>query len=269
LSFSFNNLPVQVMELIDTHAHIYQDDFDTDLDELVTRAKNARVNKVVLPNVDVPSIQQMILRVNQYPEFFKLAVGLHPCYVKENFLEDLEILYRAAKGLPIVAIGEIGLDYHWDLTFINNQMTALMTQLDWAYHLQLPVILHCRESVSDVIHAVSPFAMKGVGGIFHCFSGTLEEAKSIIEMGFYIGVGGTFTYKKSELPTILRQIGLERVVLETDSPYLSPVPHRGKRNEPSYIPLVANKIAETLDISVDEVAEITSKNAQSVFRGSL
>lgn len=256
------------MELIDTHAHIYQDEFNPDLNEMLFRATTAGISKIILPNVDLDSLEQMKFRTNQHPEIFKMTVGLHPCYVKENYLSQLEILEKAAKEMPIVAIGEIGLDYHWDLTFKNEQKICLETQLNWAKEMDLPVILHCRESMQDVIEIVRPYARAGVSGIFHCFSGTLEEAKEVIEMGFYLGIGGTFTYKKSELPMILKDIGLERIVLETDSPYLPPIPHRGKRNEPSYVSLVSEKIANELDISLEEVAKITSENARKVFKNA-
>jgi TatD DNase family protein len=257
------------MQLIDTHAHIYQEEFDHDIDELIKRSQNVGIGQIVLPNVDASSLIGLESRQAKYSEIFKIAVGLHPCYVKENYKEELDIIKMAAERLPIVAIGEIGLDYHWDLTFKQQQLEALETQLAWALEKQLPVILHCRESMQDIIQAVRPFALKGLTGIFHCFSGTLEEAKTTIDLGFYIGVGGTFTYKKSEMPQILRHIGLERIVLETDSPYLSPIPHRGKRNEPAFMALVAQKVAGELSIPLEKVAEITTRNAKIVFKYAL
>jgi len=256
------------MELIDTHAHIYQSDFSVDLDEIILRAKSIGTSTIILPNVDVPSVDEMKIRTAQFPQTFKMSIGLHPCYVKEDFREQLSELKRFANELPIIAIGEIGLDYHWDLTFKDQQITSLNTQLEWAETMELPVILHCRESMGDVISCVKPFASKGVSGIFHCFSGTLEEAKEVIDMGFYIGIGGTFTYKKSELPQIIREIGIEKVVLETDSPYLPPIPHRGKRNEPSFVAIVAEKIALEIGIPIEKVAEITTRNARAVFKNA-
>ncbi|MBY0424323.1 MAG: TatD family hydrolase [Cytophagales bacterium] len=257
------------MKFIDTHAHIYQDDFDPDLMDLVDRTLEAGIYKVVLPNVDIESLAPMKNRNEQYPELFKMAVGLHPCYVKEDYENQLKQLWEAANQWPIAAIGEIGLDYHWDLTFKKEQHQALEIQLDWAKKLNKPVLLHCRESMSDVIQLVKPFASQGVSGIFHCFSGTLEEAEEIIDMGFYLGIGGTLTYKKSELPRILQKVGIKRVVLETDSPYLSPVPNRGKRNEPAWVALVASKLAEIMDLSLEEISSITTQNANEVFQNTL
>lgn len=255
------------MYLIDTHCHLYLEEFAADLSSTIERAKQNGVEKIFLPAIDSKTHSQLITLSQSVQQVQLLAMmGLHPCSVKQNFEEELLLVEQHLKtGNTFYAIGEIGLDYHWDLSYQPQQIIAFEKQLALAIRHQLPVVIHSRKSTQDCIEIVRQFKGK-VTGIFHCFGGTLAEAEQIIELGFYLGIGGVLTYKNSGLKEVVAQIGLSKLVLETDAPYLSPVPHRGKRNEPSYIKLVAETLAQTLQISEQEVAETTSKNAVQVFK---
>ncbi len=253
------------MYFIDTHAHLYSEEFCEDETQMLQRAFQANVQKIIMPNVDTNSLAKMVEITEQYPGKCFAMFGLHPCYVKEDFETQLASIYETMKKHKPVAIGEIGLDFHWDDTFKIQQIQALTTQLQWALDLNLPVAIHTRKSWRDTIATIKPFAEKGLKGVFHCFGGSIDEANEVTAMGMMLGIGGVATYKKSGLSEVLPYINIKHIVLETDCPYLAPVPHRGKRNEPAFIPLVANKLAEMYGTSVEKIAKITSENAELLF----
>jgi TatD DNase family protein len=208
----------------------------------------------------------MIQLEETYPDECFAMMGLHPCYVKENVEEELAVVQQWLTKRKFVAIGEIGLDFYWDTTFTQQQYKAFEMQMQWALDVQLPIVIHTRNAMTETIETVTPFAKKGLKGIFHCFGENYETAKQIIDLGFLLGIGGVVTYKKSGLADTLKEIPLEHIVLETDAPYLTPVPFRGKRNESSYLKLIAEKVAEIKNVSVEEVTAITSKNANRLFK---
>ncbi len=254
------------MKLIDTHAHLFSEEFDRDRTEVVERAIAAGVTKMFLPNIDSSSIASLLKLEEQFPENCFAMMGLHPGSVNEKYGDELSIVEHWLAKRRFCAIGEIGMDYYWDKTFVPQQKDAFEKQLDLAKKYALPAIIHQRECFDDLFEIVRSKNDKNLRGIFHCFTGTLEQANKIIGLGgFKLGIGGVITYKKSELPETLKHIELNHIVLETDSPYLPPAPHRGKRNESSYIALVVQKIAEVKGISVEEVAAITTKNSEEVF----
>ncbi len=253
--------------LIDTHCHLYLEDFKADLAEVIQRATDSGVQKIFLPAIDKETHEQLNALTQLSTGKLQLLpmMGVHPCSVKENFEEELKTAEHLLNNGKYFAVGEIGLDYYWDLSFKEQQIYAFEKQLQWSVERQLPVAIHSRHSTADCIHSVSTFN-GSIKGIFHCFSGTAEEAKQVIDLGMYLGIGGVVTYKNTNLRDILKEVGLCNVVLETDSPYLTPVPHRGKRNEPAYVKLVCEAIAIALEKTVEEVAEITSQNALRVFQ---
>ena len=254
------------MNLTDTHTHLFAEEFDNDRAEMIQRAISSGVKKMFLPNIDAGSIASMFKLEEQFPQNCFGMMGLHPCSVNEQYGEELTIVEHWLGKRKFIAVGEIGLDYHWDKTFIPQQKDAFSKQIDGAKKYNLPIVIHQRDCFEDCFEIVKSKNDKTLKGIFHCFSGTLEEANKIISLGnFKLGIGGVITYKKSELPEVLKQIDLKHIVLETDSPYLAPVPHRGKRNESSYLTIIANKIAEAKEISVEEVARITTQNAEIFF----
>lgn len=253
--------------LIDTHCHLYGEDFDRDIAEVVQRSVAAGVGKILLPAIDTEShdrLHKLLERSSADCELLPM-MGLHPCSVKENAEEELNVIEQYLNsGRKYYAIGEIGLDFYWDLTFKQKQIEAFEKQLQWSVERKLPVAIHSRESTKDCIDIVRKFS--SATGVFHCFSGTLEEAKEVISLGFYLGIGGVVTYKKTNLREILAQVGLSRVVLETDSPYLPPVPYRGKRNEPAYVKLVCDVVADALGMHPEAVAQTTTQNALNLFQ---
>lgn len=252
--------------MIDTHSHIYSEEFDADGDEVIQRAKEAGVTKIVLPNVDAQSLPRMLELEAQYPDYCYAAVGLHPESVKENFQIELDIIREELERRKYLAVGEIGIDLYWDKTYQTEQIRAFQTQVEWAIEFNLPVIIHVRNSHNETIQALKPYSGKGLKGIFHCFGGTPEEAAEIFSLGdFKLGIGGVVTFKNSGLAATLIHIPLEKLVLETDSPYLTPVPFRGKRNESSYLRYVAARLSEIYAVPQDEVNRITTESANSVF----
>jgi len=253
------------MELIDTHAHLYEEQFKDDIGSVVQRAQDAGVAKALMPNVDSASISGLHHVAEKFQGICLPMMGLHPCYVKENFREELKIMEEKLRTGKYVAVGETGLDYYWDLTFKEQQKASFCQQVEWAKELQLPIVIHSRNSFDDLVEILKPLKNGSLRGVFHCFTGTLEDAKKVIDLGFYMGIGGVVTYKNSGLDKVVEKIDLKHLVLETDSPYLPPVPHRGKRNETSYVKLVAEKIAQVKNISLEEVAAITSSNAYALF----
>ncbi|MDN5202921.1 TatD family hydrolase [Fulvivirgaceae bacterium BMA10] len=253
------------MKYVDTHAHIYLKDFKKDLDDIIDKSVAAGVDEIYMPNIDHTSIDDMLEVEARYPKRCFAMMGLHPCSVKRNFEKELYLVEEWLAKRDFLAVGEIGIDLYWDKTFQGAQEEAFKIQIAFAKKHQLPIVIHCRESFDVTISLVEDLYEKGLTGVFHCFGGSVEDAKRVIALGFYIGIGGVATFKNGGLDKVLPEINLDHVILETDSPYLAPVPHRGKRNEPSYVPLVARRIAELKNIDVDEVAEKTTLNAEKLF----
>ena len=253
------------MIFIDTHCHLYLSEFKTDLDKVIENANNAGVEKFYMPAIDSTVINELLATENNYPGKCFAMMGLHPCSVKENYKDELAIAENWLAKRAFVAIGEIGLDFYWDTTFVKQQYEAFETQMQWALNKNMPIVIHTRNAMQQTIDFVKPFAAKGLRGIFHCFGDSYESAKQIIDMNFLLGIGGVLTYKKSGLDEVIKQIDLKHIVLETDAPYLTPVPFRGKRNESSYIKIIAEKLAAVKNISLDEVAAVTTANAEKIF----
>lgn len=252
------------MTFVDTHTHLYDSRLAND-PEQVKRALAAGVNLLYMPNCNSETIAGMLQIANSFPEHCLPMMGLHPCYVKEDYRTELDVVAQWLKKRKFHAVGEIGLDYYWDTTWKEQQKEVFEVQIDLALHYQLPIVIHSRESTRDCIDIVKSKQNGKLKGVFHCFSGTAEEAREITDVGFYLGIGGVVTYSKGSLPEIVRETSLSHIVLETDAPYLAPVPHRGKRNESSYIPVIANRIAELKGLSLAEVAETTTANAANLF----
>jgi TatD DNase family protein len=252
--------------LIDTHAHLYATEFDADRDAVIKRAILQGIDKIYLPNVDLDSIDAMHKLEARYPENCFAMMGLHPCSVGADYKSVLSIIENKLNERNYVAVGEIGLDYYWSKEFVKEQQDAFRIQCKWAIEKNIPIIIHARESIDDLIQIVSEFKQNSdLKGIFHCFGGTIEQARKIMELEFLMGIGGVLTYKKSGLDEVVKNIPLEYLVLETDAPYLTPVPHRGKRNESSYLIHIANRLAEIKEISLEELGRITSENARKIF----
>lgn len=256
------------MILIDTHCHLYLPEFDSDRHDMLNRAIDKGVERFYLPAIDSSVIDSMMqMETTWHGRCFPM-MGLHPCSVQANYKDELAIVEDWLSKRKFVAIGEIGLDFYWDKTFVTQQYEAFRLQMEWALKYDLPIVIHSRNATQECIDAVKPYAAKGLRGIFHCFGDNLQSANEIIAMGFYLGIGGVITYKKSGLADVIKDISLDHIVLETDAPYLTPVPFRGKRNESSYITYVAEAIAEAKNIPVELVAEITTKNALDIFENS-
>lgn len=253
------------MILIDTHTHLYTEEFDNDRAVVVQRAIDSGVEKLLLPNIDIESIEPMHLLCNQFPNNCFPMMGLHPTSVDANYKENLDIIKAQFKDNKYIAIGEIGIDLYWDKTFADVQRLALLEQFQWAVDYHLPVVIHSRDSFQEIIDVIKEFNNPKLYGVFHCFTGTQEIALEVINMGFKLGIGGVLTFKNSGLAKEIKNIDLKHIILETDSPYLSPVPYRGKRNESSYVKLVAQKLAEVKQISIEEIANITTQNAKNLF----
>jgi len=251
---------------IDTHTHLFSDSFDEDRDEIVQRAINAGVEKLLLPNIDSTSIDSMHVLAAKYPNNCYSMMGLHPGYIKEDWKEQLAVIEKHLFSNKYVAVGEIGMDLYWDKTFVKEQADAFIQQVKWAKELKLPIVIHARDAFQEIFDIVDELNDENLNGIFHCFTGTIEQAKHILTYGnFKLGIGGVLTYKKAELDKVIQQISIEHLVLETDSPYLPPTPHRGKRNESSYLLHIAEKLADVYSISLKEVEEITTQNALEIF----
>lgn len=252
------------MTLTDTHAHIYLEAFNDDLDQVVLEADQKQVRKIYIPNIDASSIDAMHAVEAKFSNCFSM-MGLHPCSVKENYREELLIVKDWLIQRPYAAVGEIGIDLYWDKTFVREQEEAFRQQIEWAIDYHYPVVIHSRDSLDLTIEIVKDYRQHDFTGIFHCFTGTIAQAKDITDMGFYVGIGGVLTYKNSGLDSVVKHISPEYIVLETDSPYLSPVPYRGKRNQPAYIWDIAQKLAQVLDLSIEEVGDLTTANAKKIF----
>lgn len=253
------------LQLVDTHCHLYSEEFGGEFGPILARAKEAGVREIFMPNIDVSSMDAMLELEKDHPGICVPMMGLHPCYVKEDVEQQLEVVRDWLNVRKFAAVGEIGLDFYWDLTYREQQFHAFRRQLAWAMEKDLPVAIHSRESLRECIDEVKAVGNGRIRGIFHCFGGNPDEAREVMELGMYLGIGGVVTFKKSGLAETIAEVGLSRVVLETDAPYLAPVPFRGKRNEPSYIRYVAEKIAEALQLPVEEVAAVTTRNANEIF----
>lgn len=253
------------MVLIDTHAHLYAEEFAADIAGVIERAEAEGVKKFYLPAIDSTATGAMLGLEARFPGKCIAMMGLHPCYVKGNFKDELKQVGEWLAKRKFAAVGEIGLDMYWDKTYVKEQEEAFCIQTEWALAYSLPIVIHTRNAMKETIRIVKQYAPKGARGIFHCFGGTADEALEIAAMGFYLGIGGVVTYPKSGLAETLKQIGLQHLVLETDAPYLTPVPFRGKRNESSYLKYVVQKIAEAKNISIEEVAAVTTANAEKIF----
>lgn len=251
--------------LADSHAHIYSEQFDADRADVIERSLAVGISKIYMPNVDHESIDQMLEVAFRYPDLCVPMMGLHPCSVGKDFQRDLyEVEGYLSKG-GFCAVGEIGTDLYWDKTFFEQQKEAFRIQCELAVKHQLPIVVHCRESIDETIEMVREFDSRGLIGVFHCFTGSVAQAKEITSLGFKLGIGGVATFKNGGLGSVIAELPLDSFVLETDSPYLAPVPHRGKRNEPAFINLVAQKIALELKREFSEVAEITTRNTLALF----
>ncbi len=254
------------MGIIDTHSHLYSDDFDEDREIVIQRAKQAGVDKIVLPNIDENTLLGMLDMEKKYPSYCYAAIGLHPEGVKENYQEALKFVKRELEMRKYIAIGEIGIDLYWDKTYKDEQIKAFSQQVKWALEYNLPIIIHTRESFEEVMSVLDDFRGKGLKGVFHSFTGTIEQALQIIDFqGFKIGINGIVTFKNSGLDKTVEKIPIEHIIMETDSPYLTPTPYRGKRNESSYVALVRDKLSEIYHLSKEEVDIITTQSAEELF----
>lgn len=253
--------------MIDTHTHLYLGEFKEDLADVVSRAEKQGISKFYLPNIDSSSVADLLEVEAQYPGKCIAMMGLHPCSVNEHYNQELKIVEEWLRKRTFAAVGEIGLDYYWDKTFLAEQKDAFQQQINWAKELNLPIVIHSRDSMQDCIDLVRAHQNGKLKGIFHCFGGTADEARQIIDLGFLMGIGGVVTYKKSGLTDVLQTISINHLVLETDAPYLTPVPFRGKRNEPAYLTYVVEKMCEAMQLSTEEIIRATTKNAQNLFGG--
>lgn len=250
---------------VDSHSHIYSADFSLDRDDVITRALDAGVERIVLPNIDSSSIKPLLDLTDTLPGLFFPLVGLHPTSVKEDFRKELQILEYWLGKRKFYGIGEIGIDLYWEKAFLEEQTEAFTTQVEWAKSRNFPVVIHVRESFNEVMEQLRKVYVPELRGVFHSFTGTMEEAEQIIELGFKIGINGIVTFKNSGLSEVVQNIDPRHILMETDSPWLAPVPHRGKRNECSYIVKVAEKLAEIHNTSVQNIATITTANAKELF----
>lgn len=252
--------------VVDTHSHLFVEEFDADRHEVMLRAREAGVKHIFMPNIDLASVEPMLQVCAEYPDFCSPMLGLHPTEVKADYREDLAQLKALLDQHPFVAIGEVGLDLYWDKTYKNQQIAALEEQIGWALERNLPLVIHSREAFEELYALFSHYKDTPIRGIFHSFTGTADEAQALLEFpGFMLGINGVVTFKKSTLPEVLREVPLSRVVVETDSPYLAPTPYRGKRNESSYVVRVVEKLAEIYGLCPEAVAEQTTSNANAVF----
>ena len=256
------------MQLIDTHAHVYANAFQDDLEAIIQNSLDNNVHKIYMPNIDMATLPTMLAIAQQYPKMCFPMIGIHPCDIKQDYKEQLYQMERWLTKQPFVAVGEIGIDLYHDTTYQAAQKKAFITQIGWAKTHSLPIVIHCRNAFKEVLEVLEQHQDGKLRGILHCFSGTLSEAKKLIELGFYLGIGGIVTMKNSGLDRVVEDIDLKHIVLETDSPYLAPHPYRGKRNEPGYLLYIAEKIATIKNVPLAAVAKITTANAEKVFHGN-
>jgi TatD DNase family protein len=254
------------MQIIDTHTHLYLKQFNEDIDQVIKRAINNGVNKFIFPAIDSSYSKQMHDLQNKYSKNIYLMSGLHPVSVKENYKDELALVVKSLEDHNYIAIGEIGIDLYWDKTFLKQQQDAFEFQIRLAISNDLPIVIHCREGFDEIFEILDAEKCEKLRGIFHCFTGTLGQAKRAINLGFKLGIGGVVTFKNGGIDKFINQISINNIVLETDSPYLSPVPFRGKRNESSYIKYVLSKLSELYGISEEELAKLTTENSKKIFR---
>lgn len=254
------------MEFIDTHAHLYAEEFKDDQQEILDKAKKEGVNKIILPAIDSESHEQLIEMSEKHSNMLYPLMGLHPTSVKGDYKRELTLVEDyLSQGSLFHGIGEIGIDLYWDKSHYKEQIDAFKIQVKWAIDLKWPIVIHTRDSFDEVYKAIEPLVTDDLTGIFHCFGGSEEQAKQIVDMGFMLGIGGVVTFKNTNLRDVLQKIDINHIVLETDSPYLAPVPFRGKRNESSYIRVIADKLSEVYQKPIEQIARITTENAQRVF----
>jgi TatD DNase family protein len=254
------------VKIIDTHTHLYLDQFKEDIDDVIANAKQNGVKKFIFPAIDSSHFERMHNLKKKYPNDIFLMSGLHPTDVKENYKDELDFVENSLKTFDYVAIGEIGIDLYWDKTFLKQQQEAFRFQIRLAVKNNLPIVIHCREAFDEIFEILDKENCDKLRGVFHCFTGNIDQAKRAIDLGFVLGIGGVVTFKNGGIDKFLHKIDLKNIVLETDSPYLAPAPFRGKRNESSYLIYILEKLSEIYGISKEKIAEITSKNAEKVFR---
>lgn len=253
------------MILTDTHSHLYLKEFENDLDKVIDNAIEQGVKYIFLPNIDSKSIDDLIEVYNRYPETCFPMMGLHPTSVKSDYEKELEIIEKELFKNDYCAVGEIGVDLYWDKTFKKEQEDVFRRQVIMAKKMDLPIVIHSRNSIDNIINILSEMNIPGLKGVFHCFPGNILHAEKVINLGFKLGIGGVVTFKNSGLQKVVVSVDLKHILLETDAPYLAPVPYRGKRNESAYIRIIAEKIAELKNISIEEVGEVTTRNALGLF----
>lgn len=253
--------------MIDTHSHIYGPEFADDLEEVITRAQTVGVEKIFLPNINVGTLQPMLSLCRRFPGYLYPMLGLHPTDLTPDYERELEILEKELQpGHPYIAIGEVGLDYYWSREYYNEQQIAFRRQIEWALEFRLPLMIHTRSAHQELVSVLDDYRHSGLTGVFHCFGGSAEEARELLAFeGFVLGVGGVVTYKKSVLPEVLQQIPLDRIVLETDAPYLAPVPYRGTRNESAYVSETLRALTNIYNVSKEDLETITDKTVKRIF----
>jgi TatD DNase family protein len=251
--------------ITDTHTHLYSEQFDEDRKEMISRAKNAGITRFFIPAIDASYTQRMLDLEQENPKDIFLMMGLHPTSVKENYKEELAHVKEWIDKRNFIAIGEIGIDLYWDKSFLPQQQEAFRTQIKWAKEKKLPIVIHCRDAFDEIFEVLESEKGEDLRGIFHCFTGTLEQAKQAISYNMKLGIGGVVTFKNGKIDKFLNQIDLKHIVLETDAPYLAPTPYRGKRNESSYITNVIDKLVDIYDLNFQEISEITTQNSRDIF----
>jgi len=253
--------------MIDTHSHIYTEEFDADSAEAIQRAKDAGVKHIILPNVDSETLPRMLALEATYPDYCSAAIGLHPTSVNENYQQELNLVKTEPERRKYIAVGEIGIDLYWDKTFLKEQILCFQQQIEWALAYKLPVIIHIRNSFRETMDVLQPFKNKGLTGVFHSFTGSLAEAEEMLAFGgFLLGINGIVTFKNSGLTDVVSKIDIKNIILETDSPYLTPTPHRGKRNESAYLALICEKLADIYNIKSENLKNITTQNCLKLFK---
>ena len=254
------------MSLIDSHTHLYLEEFNNDRDDVIKNAVKAGVSKLCLPNIDVSSLKDLLSLTEKYPENCYPMIGLHPTSVKENFKVDLELLEAEITAHDFIAIGETGIDLYWDKSYRTEQEESFRIQCEWALKYNLPIVIHARESFAEIYSVLDQFKSSEIQGVFHSFTGSAGDVEKIMEYDFYFGINGILTFKNAQLANVVPLIPTNRILLETDSPFLAPVPKRGKRNESSYTLFIAKKLSEILDVNINEVEKLTTENAKRLFK---
>ena len=253
------------MKLIDTHTHLYLEDFKNDIDQVMKRALGVGVEKFYIPSINSGHIKNMFDLEKKYPNQIRLMMGLHPNYVKENYMNELEIVKKHLSNRKFYAVGEIGIDLYWEKKFLKQQQDAFNYQILLAKEKGLPIVIHCRDAFDEIFEVLESHRDDKLYGIFHCFTGTEDQALRVIDLNFKLGIGGVVTFKNGKIYKFLKQIPIEQIVLETDSPYLSPTPYRGKRNESSYLEIILSKVAECYELPIDQVSELIYQNSKEIF----